>query len=44
MTQHTFPNASDLEQITVKEYFEKYREIYNDSLAIPSFLQALALA
>lgn len=42
--ENEFEICDDVEQITVKEYFEKFRKCYKDEFSIPLFLCALALA
>lgn len=34
----------DYEQVSVKEYFKLFRQVYTDEVAVPAVLQALALA
>lgn len=44
LNDNSFELAEDVEQITVLEYFDKFRKCYKDEFAIPLFLAALSLA
>ncbi|MBR6906969.1 hypothetical protein IKN40_00205 [bacterium] len=43
-TLYEYNIVEDKEQISVSEYLELYKKIYDESIVYPTFLQALALA
>ena len=43
-TPFEYDITKDKQQVSVKEFFDIYKKIYDDSIVYPTFLQALALA